>query len=100
MLEQKGFVYRDYEPTISPSVTYGITKRMKDIERVLEDLQRLALKWQEEEPPAAPGGVKKRAMKCQFLHTNSFALFFLDKSGIPAKVRPIALCEQVVKGCP
>src|ERR1700734_1593432 len=44
-LEEKGFIYRDYQPTIPPAVTYGITKRMKDIETVLGDLQRLALKW-------------------------------------------------------
>ena len=54
-LEQSGFIYRDYKPTIPPAVTYGITKRMKDIETVLGDLQRLALKWHEEE--AAPGPI-------------------------------------------
>jgi len=53
-LEEKGFIYRDYQPTIPPAVTYGITKRMKDIETVLGDLQRLALKWQEEEQAAGP----------------------------------------------
>jgi DNA-binding HxlR family transcriptional regulator len=53
-LEEKGFIYRDYQPTIPPAVTYGITKRMKDIETVLGDLQRLALKWREEEQAAAP----------------------------------------------
>ena len=45
-LAEQGFVYRDYKPTIPPAVTYGLTKRMKDIERVLEDLERLAKKWQ------------------------------------------------------
>jgi hypothetical protein len=34
-LEQKGIVYREYEPTIPPAVTYGITKRMKEIKQVL-----------------------------------------------------------------
>jgi DNA-binding HxlR family transcriptional regulator len=53
-LEEKGFIYRDYQPTIPPAVTYGITKRMKDIETVLGDLQRLALKWQEEEQGGGP----------------------------------------------
>jgi DNA-binding HxlR family transcriptional regulator len=51
-LEEKGFVYRDYEPTIPPSVTYGLTKRMKDIERVFDDLQQMALKWKQEGPPS------------------------------------------------
>ena len=54
LLEQKGFIYRDYEPTIPPSVTYGITKRMKDIQKVLSELDHLARKWQEEDGPA-PG---------------------------------------------
>src|SRR5258706_7134630 len=49
VLEQKGFVFRDYEPTIPPSVTYGITKRMKDIDKVMGDLDGLARKWQQED---------------------------------------------------
>ena len=52
LLEQKGFIYRDYEPTIPPAVTYGITKRMKDIQRVLSELDSLAGKWQQEDAPA------------------------------------------------
>lgn len=51
LLEKKGFIYREYEPTIPPSVTYGITKRMKDIERVLEELDRLAQTWLKEDSP-------------------------------------------------
>src|SRR5262249_19151636 len=35
LLEQKGFVHRKYESTIPPSVTYGVTNRMKDIGKVL-----------------------------------------------------------------
>jgi DNA-binding HxlR family transcriptional regulator len=45
-LEDKGFVFRHYEQTIPPAVTYGITERMKDIEKVLEQLEGLARKWQ------------------------------------------------------
>jgi DNA-binding HxlR family transcriptional regulator len=48
MLEDKGFVYRHYQPTIPPAVTYGITDRMKDIEKVLAQLEGLARKWQGE----------------------------------------------------
>lgn len=44
-LEEKGFIYRDYQPTIPPAVTYGITERMKDIEKVLTQLEGLARKW-------------------------------------------------------
>ena len=46
-LEDAGFVFRHYEPTIPPAVTYGITDRMKDIEKVLHQLEGLARKWQE-----------------------------------------------------
>src|SRR5271169_6652097 len=40
-LEEKGFLYRDYKPTIPPEVTYGLTKRVKDIQKVLAELGRL-----------------------------------------------------------
>jgi DNA-binding HxlR family transcriptional regulator len=49
VLEQKRFVFRDYEPTIPPSVTYSITKRMNDISKVMGDLDELAQKWQQED---------------------------------------------------
>src|ERR1035437_3003002 len=44
-LEEKGFVFRHYEQTIPPAVTYGITDRMKDIEKVLAQLEELSRKW-------------------------------------------------------
>ncbi|MGA8764587.1 MAG: helix-turn-helix domain-containing protein [Candidatus Sulfotelmatobacter sp.] len=47
-LEGAGFVFRHYEQTIPPAVTYGITGRMKDIEKVLTQLEGLARKWQGE----------------------------------------------------
>src|SRR5271157_5955746 len=47
-LEDKGFIYRHYEPTIPPAVTYGITDRMKDIQKVLALLEGLARKWNAE----------------------------------------------------
>ena len=45
LLEERGFIYRHYEPTIPPAVTYGITDRMKDINKVLAELDKLARKW-------------------------------------------------------
>lgn len=44
-LEGAGFVFRHYEQTIPPSVTYGITDRMKDIEKVLAQLESLSRTW-------------------------------------------------------
>jgi DNA-binding HxlR family transcriptional regulator len=50
-LEEAGFVFRHYEQTIPPAVTYGITERMKDLEKVFAQLEGLARKWQREAPP-------------------------------------------------
>jgi len=47
-LEGAGFIFRHYEQTIPPAVTYGITERMKDIEKVLAQLEGLSRKWQGE----------------------------------------------------
>jgi DNA-binding HxlR family transcriptional regulator len=51
-LEEKGFIYRHYEPTIPPAVTYGLTKRMQEISEALEKLDELARKWQVEDDTA------------------------------------------------
>ena len=48
-LEDKGFVFRDYKPTIPPAVTYGLTKRMQEIGAALDKLDELAQKWQQED---------------------------------------------------
>jgi DNA-binding HxlR family transcriptional regulator len=47
-LEDARFIFRHYEQTIPPAVTYGITERMKDIEKVLAQMEGLARKWQGE----------------------------------------------------
>jgi DNA-binding HxlR family transcriptional regulator len=54
LLEEKGFIFRHYKATIPPEVTYGITNRMKDIERVFAELDKVAAKWQQEDAPAKP----------------------------------------------
>src|SRR6266566_5751193 len=60
-LENKGFVFRHYEPTIPPAVTYSITERMKDIEKVLAQLEGLSRKWQGEGSHAGAGNMGARA---------------------------------------
>jgi len=54
ILEGAGFVFRHYERTIPPSVTYGITDRMKDIEKVLVQLEALSRKWHGDGKPDVP----------------------------------------------
>src|SRR5438034_3871656 len=51
-LEERGFIYRHYEPTIPPAVTYGLTKRMQEISETLDKLNELAHKWQDEDAKA------------------------------------------------
>jgi DNA-binding HxlR family transcriptional regulator len=48
-LEERGFVFRNYEPTIPPAVTYGLTNRMAEMEPVLKQMARLGQKWFEED---------------------------------------------------
>jgi DNA-binding HxlR family transcriptional regulator len=55
-LESAGFIFRHYEQTIPPAVTYGITERMKDIGKVLEQFEGLARKWKGEGMAAGDGG--------------------------------------------
>src|SRR5262245_9612365 len=52
-LEEKGFIFRDYQATIPPTVTYGLTKRMQEIGTALDKLDELAQKWQEEDSKRA-----------------------------------------------
>src|ERR1700745_4374820 len=43
-LEAKGFIFRQYKATIPPEVTYGLTSRMRDIQKVLNELNRMSIK--------------------------------------------------------
>jgi DNA-binding HxlR family transcriptional regulator len=55
-LEDSRFVYRHYEQTIPPAVTYGITDRMKDIQKVLHQLEELSRKWEGDGAAAVGAG--------------------------------------------
>ena len=48
-LEAEGFMFRHCKPTIPLAVTYRITDRMKDIEKVWVQLEGLSRKWRPEE---------------------------------------------------
>ncbi len=69
-LKDKGFVFRHYEPTIPPAVTYGITHGMKDIAKVLTRLEGLAQKWQGE---GSNVGAKGRVVSASALAANPHA---------------------------
>ncbi|MBD2072180.1 helix-turn-helix transcriptional regulator [Leptolyngbya sp. FACHB-671] len=45
MLEQEEILYRHYEPTVPPQVTYGLTERGQELVVILDQLNDLALRW-------------------------------------------------------
>ncbi len=46
MLEGSGLVYRHYEQTIPPRVSYGLTERGRDLIGALDLLNAIACRWQ------------------------------------------------------
>ena len=45
MLESEGLLTRDYKPTIPPQVTYAITKKVLELDRVMIELDQIAERW-------------------------------------------------------
>jgi DNA-binding HxlR family transcriptional regulator len=48
-LEDMKLVFRDYEPTIPPTVTYTLTHRMRDLDQALHGLERVMRRWNEQD---------------------------------------------------
>ncbi len=45
MLEEEGILSRYQEETIPPKVTYSLTKRGKELDKILDAINNLAQKW-------------------------------------------------------
>ncbi|MBN3886513.1 MAG: helix-turn-helix domain-containing protein [Nostoc sp.] len=45
MLEAAAIIYREYEPTVPPQVTYGLTERGQELIEILHQLNALAERW-------------------------------------------------------
>lgn len=45
MLEAQGVIYRHYEPTVPPKVTYGLTELGAKLDRMLRALEEIADNW-------------------------------------------------------
>ena len=45
MLEREGIVFRDYEPTVPPKVTYGLTQHGRDLDDALRGMEAVAARW-------------------------------------------------------
>lgn len=46
VLEAEGIVFRDYEPTVPPKVTYGLTDRGRRLDGALREIEGIAADWQ------------------------------------------------------
>jgi DNA-binding HxlR family transcriptional regulator len=53
MLEEAGVIYREYEETIPPKVTYGLAPRGQELRQVLDALSAIARRWNEQDGAAA-----------------------------------------------
>ena len=53
MLEEARVIFRHYEPTIPPQVTYGLAPRGEELREALDMLNGVALRWQTEDARAA-----------------------------------------------
>ncbi len=45
MLEAEGIVFRDYEPTVPPKVTYGLTDLGLELDQTLRAIENIAKRW-------------------------------------------------------
>lgn len=52
-LEESGVIYRHYEATIPPQVTYGLSARGKELDKVLDALDKIARRWSTEDGKVA-----------------------------------------------
>ena len=48
-LEASVLVHRDYQPTVPPTVSYSLTERGQELHCVLQGLNEVALRWDEED---------------------------------------------------
>ena len=55
MLEEARVVYRHYQPTIPPRVTYGLAPRGEELRYVLDSLSEVALRWKAADDESAAG---------------------------------------------
>lgn len=56
-LEASGLVHRDYQPTVPPTVYYSLTERGRELHGVLQGLNSVAIRWDEEDRLAGEGEI-------------------------------------------
>ena len=51
-LEAGGLIYRDYQPSVPPKVSYGLSARGLELQAVFDELSRVAGRWAGQEGKA------------------------------------------------
>jgi DNA-binding HxlR family transcriptional regulator len=54
LLERNDLVFRRYEASVPPKVTYGYTQRMEEFGKFLEDINKLAIRWDRQDSKERP----------------------------------------------
>lgn len=49
LLEEENIIYREYEPTVPPSVTYGLASRGRELEPLFDRVSEIGHRWREED---------------------------------------------------
>jgi len=64
LLEREGFVSRHYEASVPPQVTYSLTHRAKELNQMLDELNRFAERWfKEDAEKSAPPSLRVKKLK-------------------------------------
>ncbi|MBI3345181.1 MAG: helix-turn-helix transcriptional regulator [Gammaproteobacteria bacterium] len=62
-LEEAGVIYRHYEATIPPQVTYGLNQRGKELEGIIDTLDEIARRWNTEDGKVTPSCAPANQMR-------------------------------------
>ena len=63
VLEQNRFIYRDYQPTIPPAVTYGMVNQRNDLKGILTSLDAMAAIWRENKEHPTQDGAEAQVLQ-------------------------------------
>lgn len=53
-LERGGLIYRQYETSVPPKVTYGLAPRGHELQPILDAFVSLGMRWQQEDKAGTP----------------------------------------------
>ncbi|MBM3483377.1 MAG: helix-turn-helix transcriptional regulator [Alphaproteobacteria bacterium] len=58
-LERGRLIYRQYETSVPPKVTYGLAPRGHELQPILDSFVALGMRWQQEDKPGTSAGERQ-----------------------------------------